>query len=78
MATKEMNRRDFLLTSGMIGVGLAGASALLSSCSKKTVYTPLREAGTYYIPYLEDKAIPGREIKVGVIGCGGRGSPRSL
>ena len=78
MANKEMNRRDFLLTSGMIGVGLAAGSSLLSSCSKKTVYTPLREAGTYYIPYLEDKAIPGREIKVGVIGCGGRGSGAAL
>ena len=78
MANKEMNRRDFLLTSGMIGVGLAAGSSFLSSCSKKTVYTPLREAGTYYIPYLEDKAIPGREIKVGVIGCGGRGSGAAL
>ena len=78
MANKEMNRRDFLLTSGMIGAGLAAGSALLSSCGKKTVYTPLREAGTYYIPYLEDKAIPGREIKVGVIGCGGRGSGAAL
>ena len=74
MANKEMNRRDFLLTTGMIGVGLAGGAALLSSCGKKNVYTPLREAGTYYIPQLQDKAISGKEIKVGVIGCGGRGS----
>ena len=74
MANKEMNRRNFLLTSGMIGVGLVGGSALLSSCGKRTIYTPLREAGTYYIPDLQDKAVPGKEIKVGVIGCGGRGS----
>ena len=52
MANKEMNRRDFLLATGVIGAGLVGGSALLSSCGKKTVYTPLREAGTYYIPYL--------------------------
>lgn len=74
MANKEMNRRDFLQATGMLGVGLVGTSALLSSCGKKTVNTPLREAGTYYIPELQDKADNGREIKVGVIGCGGRGS----
>ena len=72
--SKEMNRRDFLQATGMLGVGLVGTSALLSSCGKKTVNTPLREAGTYYIPELNDKAAAGKEIKVGVIGCGGRGS----
>ena len=74
MANKEMNRRDFLQATGMLGVGLVGTSALLSSCGKKTVNTPLREAGTYYIPELPDRAAAGKEIKVGVIGCGGRGS----
>ena len=74
MANKEMNRRDFLQATGMLGVGLVGTSALLSSCGKKNVNTPLREAGTYYIPELPDRSAPGKEIKVGVIGCGGRGS----
>ena len=74
MANKEMNRRDFLQATGLLGVGLVGSSALLSSCGKKNVNTPLREAGTYYIPALPDKADDGKEIKVGVIGCGGRGS----
>ena len=74
MANKEMNRRDFLQATGMLGVGLVGTSALLSSCGKKTVNTPLREAGTYYIPNLEDKADNGKEIRLGVVGCGGRGS----
>ena len=74
MANKEMNRRDFLQATGMLGVGLVGTSALLSSCGKKTVNTPLREAGTYYIPEMPDKASDGKELRVGVIGCGGRGS----
>ena len=74
MANKEMNRRDFLQATGMLGVGLVGTSALLSSCGKKTVNTPLREAGTYYVPDLADKADNGREIRLGVVGCGGRGS----
>ena len=74
MANKEMNRRDFLQATGMLGVGIVGTSALLSSCGKKTANAPLREAGTYYIPNLADKADNGKEIRLGVVGCGGRGS----
>lgn len=73
MANKEMNRRDFLQATGMLGVGLVGTSALLSSCGKKTVNTPLREAGTYYVPEMPDKADNGKEIRVALVGCGGRG-----
>ena len=35
---------------------------------------PLKEPGTYYIPELPDLATDGKELKAGVIGCGGRGS----
>ena len=69
-----MNRRDFLHASTLLGAGLIGGTALLSSCNGKTKNTPLREAGTYYIPELPDMATDGKEIRVGVIGCGGRGS----
>ena len=73
--SKDMNRRDFLQASALLGAaGLIGGSALVSSCGSKSRNTPLREAGTYYIPNLPDKADSGREIRVGVIGCGGRGS----
>ena len=34
----------------------------------------MRKAGEYYLPELPDKAIEGKEIKVGLVGCGGRGS----
>ncbi len=47
---------------------------MVSSCGKKSKNVPLREAGSYYIPEMPDKATDGREIRVGVIGCGGRGS----
>ena len=74
MANKEMNRRDFLQATGMLGVGLVGTSALLSSCGKKNVNTPLREAGSYYVAEMPDKADNGKEIRIGLIGCGGRGN----
>lgn len=73
MANKEMNRRDFLQATGMLGVGLVGTSALLSSCGKKTENTPLREAGTYYVAEMPNKADNGKELRVALIGCGGRG-----
>ena len=73
--SKGMNRRDFLQTSTLLGAaGLVGAPALFSSCGNSPRNTPLREPGTYYIPDLPDKAAAGREIRLGVIGCGGRGS----
>ena len=74
MKKKKMNRRDFLQRSTILGVGgIVGVSALASAC-KGPKYVPLRKPEEYYIPELPDKAAPGREIKVGVIGCGGRGS----
>ena len=61
---------------GAIGTGSA-ASVVLTSCGggeKAAALKPLKEPGTYYIPELPDKATDGKELKAGVIGCGGRGS----
>ena len=69
-----MDRRDFLKASSIVGVGsVVGASALLAACSGGEKLTPLRQPGEYYVPELPDKAIDGKEIKVGLVGCGGRG-----
>ena len=72
-----MNRRSFLATTAAVGAaGLVGGQ-LLTACSGKEKgpkLTPLREPGTYYIPELPDKAIDGRPLKCGLIGCGGRGN----
>ena len=74
MEKNKMNRRDFLQRSTILGVGgIVGVSALASAC-KGPKYVPLRNPEDYYIPERPDKAIQGKEIKVGVIGCGGRGS----
>ena len=70
-----MNRRSFLKASSVIGVGgLVGASALISACSDGNKLTPLKQPGEFYVPELPDKAIDGKELKVGLIGCGGRGN----
>ena len=70
----KISRRDFFgCTAALGGTALLASSPLLSSCTAKTPKNlPLRTPDQYYIPTLEDKAADGREIKAGLIGCGGR------
>ncbi len=78
----NLTRRSFLKTSavaGAVGVIGTGSAGLLTSCSgggerRSGAAVPLREPGSYYIPELPDLATDGRELKAGVVGCGGRGS----
>ena len=74
--SNKISRKDFLSVSALMGAGaLIGSSSVLTSCGEKAPqYTPLKQPGEYYIPNLPDMAADGRELKVGVIGCGGRGS----
>jgi Predicted dehydrogenases and related proteins len=73
--TKKMDRRSFLGASAKIGVaGLVGGPLLTACGPKGNKIVPLRQPDEYYIPELPDKAIDGKELKAGVIGCGGRGS----
>ena len=75
MSGKNISRKDFLKYSAALGVSSIMGASLLSSCSgKKGGLVPLRQPGEYYVPELPDKAVPGKELKAGVIGCGGRGS----
>ena len=76
----KINRRSFLKNSALVGGALStvgvGSSAFITSCAKDTKpkYVPLKAAGTYYIPELPDMAKDGKELKAGLIGCGGRGT----
>lgn len=73
MEEKKLGRREFLGRSAMMGAaGLIGTS-LLSSCGGNG-RKALRKAGEYYVPGLPDKAVPGRKLRVGMVGCGGRGT----
>ena len=71
-----MSRKDFLSLSAVAGVStLVGSSALMTSCGPKAPEnTPLKQLEGAYSPVLNDKADDGKELKAGVIGCGGRGS----
>ncbi|MGX8697215.1 MAG: Gfo/Idh/MocA family oxidoreductase, partial [Prevotella sp.] len=75
MKEEGMSRRRFLTGAATVGAAAVAAPALLASCSGgNNKLTPLKKEGEYYLPELPDKAIDGPELKVGLIGCGGRGS----
>jgi len=79
MEKNSISRRSFLKSSALVGAaGMAGtgSAGLLTSCKQADTgpkYTPIREPGSYYIPGLEETEAEGRELKVGLIGCGGQG-----
>ena len=81
MKENSISRRSFLKSSAMAGalgaIGTGGAASVLTSCAggdKEAALVPLKQPGTYYIPELPDKAADGKELRAGVIGCGGRAS----
>jgi predicted dehydrogenase len=80
----KMNRRSFLKNTALAGGALSaagvGGSAFLTSCNNNSEpkLVPLKAPGTYYIPELPDTAMDGRELKIGLIGCGGQGGGDTL
>ena len=85
----NISRRSFLKSSALVGaagaIGTGSAAGLLSSCSGgagagdgAASYTPLKEAGSYYVPNLVDFAADGKELKAVIVGCGGRGSGAAI
>ena len=77
MSNNKMSRKDFLSMSAVLGVSsLVGSSAMMTSCKggSASANAPIERLQGVYVPVLNDKADDGRELKAGVIGCGGRGS----
>jgi predicted dehydrogenase len=85
MEKGKISRRQFISSSALIGTagavgGVTGTGALLSSCSgensskREVKYKPLQSDIPAYIPEMGDKAIDGKPIRAGIIGCGSRGS----
>ena len=81
MEKNSISRRSFLKSSALAGaagmVGTGSAAGLLTSCQQADTgpnYTPIREPGSYYVPGLEGVEAEGKELKVGLVGCGGQGT----
>jgi predicted dehydrogenase len=78
-----VSRRTFLSSAALVGAsGALGTGSLLTSCAgggkKEDELIPLRPSNEVYIPDIGDKAIAGKPIKAGLIGCGSRGSGAAL
>ena len=83
MKQTTVNRRTFLSNVALIGAsGALGSGSLLTSCSgggnNDNKLTPLRPADEVYIPELGDKAIAGKPVRAGLIGCGSRGTGAAM
>ena len=79
MEKNSISRRSFLKSSALVGatgvIG-TGSAGLLTSCADNSgpKITPLKAPGSYYVPDLAEVEAEGKELKVGLIGCGGQGS----
>ena len=80
MSKNSINRRDFLSSAAVIGAaGTLGSGAFLTSCAgnpKEPALIPLRTGSELNLTAdsFPDKANDGRELKVGLVGCGGQGT----
>jgi len=80
MKENSISRRTFLKSSALAGAaGMVGTGSVITSCdggggSAAEKITPIKAPGTYYLPELPDEAIEGKELKIGLIGCGGQGT----
>jgi len=82
MSEKNMNRRDFLSSTALIGAaGALGSGTVFTSCNSEnsSKAQPLIPEAEWKIPtFLPDEAIDGVPLKAGVVGCGGRGLGAAL
>jgi myo-inositol 2-dehydrogenase / D-chiro-inositol 1-dehydrogenase len=70
MDKKSVSRRNFLGTTALGAAGVIGVAGLASACSEKSVKVKVVP------PPL--KADPGKTLRAGVIGCGGRGTGAAI
>jgi myo-inositol 2-dehydrogenase/D-chiro-inositol 1-dehydrogenase len=69
---KNIDRRKFLGTTALAGIGLVGAGAVFSGCSKKEV----KEIKG--LPPILKSAPKGRKLKTGLVGAGARGTGAAI
>jgi len=67
-----INRRRFLESSAIAGIGLLGASALISGCKE------VKDAKSLGLPPILKAAPKGKMLRAGLIGCGNRGTGAAM
>ena len=69
---KNINRRKFIGNTALAGIGIAGAGAVLSSCSRKVENKDLG------LPPILKGAPKGKKLRAGLIGVGNRGTGAAI
>lgn len=67
-----INRRRFLESTALAGIGLLGASAVISGCKKE------KDAKALGLPPILKAAPKGKILRAGLVGCGNRGTGAAL
>ena len=68
----KVNRRTFLSNVALGSLGTMGIPSILTGCSgSSSKDVPLREI---IVPEIRDKALDGKPLKAGLVGCGDRGT----
>ncbi len=70
---QNINRRNFIGKTALAGIGLAGAGAVLSACSRKTPDN--KDLG---LPPILNGAPAGKKLRAGLVGCGARGTGAAI
>lgn len=86
MSKNKISRGQFLSYTAVGTAGLIGLPAVLTACgggsgskSGEAAASPLKSSFEGYAPDLtRGRAVDGRPIKAGIIGCGGRGSGAAM
>ncbi|MGQ8337138.1 Gfo/Idh/MocA family protein [Sunxiuqinia sp. A32] len=69
---KNINRRRFLESTALAGIGVLGAGAVLSSCKKKLDNSALG------LPPVLNAAPAGKKLRAGLVGVGNRGTGAAI
>jgi myo-inositol 2-dehydrogenase / D-chiro-inositol 1-dehydrogenase len=69
---KNIDRRKFLGTTALAGIGIVGAGAILNSCKRSSDAKPLG------LPPILNGAPKGKKLKAGLVGAGARGTGAAI
>jgi len=67
-----LNRRRFLESTALAGIGLLGAGALISGCKNE------KNAKALGLPPILKAAPKGKKLRAGLVGCGNRGTGAAM
>jgi myo-inositol 2-dehydrogenase/D-chiro-inositol 1-dehydrogenase len=70
--TKNIDRREFIGTAAVAGIGLAGAGAVLSACKRKP------DINILGLPPILKSAPKGKKLRAGLVGSGDRGTGAAI